>query len=36
MKVIKYLYLFMMVKRYICSDGIHTLAYGHKDILRNE
>ena len=23
-------------KRYICSDGIHTLAYGHKDILRNE
>ena len=31
MKVIKYLSAFDD-KRYILDDGIHTLAYGHKDI----
>ena len=31
MKLIKYLYHALMIKKYVLNDGINTLAYFHKD-----
>ena len=31
-KSTKYRYLFLIIKRFFLDDGIHTLAYFHKDL----